>query len=129
MSQTTHPSPRISSPFDTRRTAILLGSLGFIAAALIVLALTVGGAPADNAGSIVSDQPAPAVQSSGVNEELRGNAAATAVGASQYNQLGGPDEAARGQAAGSADGASPSRQISGPDEAARGQAAAAAGMR
>ncbi len=42
MSQATHPAPRLSSPFRVRRTAILLALLGLIAAALVVVALTIG---------------------------------------------------------------------------------------
>ena len=58
MSQATHPAALSGSPLRVRRTAILLGSLAFVAAALVVLALTFGGSDACTVRSTVSHQPA-----------------------------------------------------------------------
>jgi hypothetical protein len=61
-------------------------------------------------------------QTSGPDEALRGQAAASAVGATPAT-VGGPDETARGQAVHTAAGASPEPGSGGPDETLRGQSA------
>ncbi|MDP8907956.1 MAG: hypothetical protein M3N47_02315 [Chloroflexota bacterium] len=109
MSQPTHPTARISSPFGTRRTATLLGLLGLVAATLVVLALTLGGSDANTAGSIVSDQPAsrtderpvaPGTRFDGGPEEgTRGPAAAASSPGTRFD--GGPEEGTRGPASAS----------------------------
>lgn len=85
MSQATHPAARVSSPFGVRRPVILLGLLGLVAAALVVLALTLGGSDANTAGSIVSEQPASRTDNRSAEPGTR------------YD--GGPEEGTRGAAA------------------------------
>ena len=107
MSQATHPEARVSSPIGVRRSAILLGLLGLVAAALVVLALTLGGSDANTAGSSVSELPAsrsdnrsaePGTRYDGGPEEgTRGAVAAPSSPGTRYD--GGPEEGTRGAAA------------------------------
>ena len=106
MSQTTHPAAPAHSPFGVRRTAILLGLLGLVAAILVVMALTLGGSDATPAGSIVSDQPAAGTARSaepgtrfdgGPEEGTRGAVAAPSSPSTRFD--GGPEEGTRGAVA------------------------------
>lgn len=58
MSQATIPAALVSSPFRTRRTAILLGLLALVVSALVVVALTATGPETHTASPAVSAHPA-----------------------------------------------------------------------
>jgi hypothetical protein len=108
MSQVTHPAARLSSRFAVHRTAMLAGLLGLVAAALVVVALTLGGSDASTAGSIVSgphqsrtDGGSAAVGirfDGGPEEGTRGPSAAQSSPSTRFD--GGPEEGTRGPAAG-----------------------------
>jgi len=58
MSQATNPAALVSSPFRARRTAILLGLLALVVAALVVVALTATGSERHTASRADSAQHA-----------------------------------------------------------------------
>ena len=107
MSQNTHPAVRVSSPFGVRRTMILLGLLGLVAAALVAIALTLGGSDANTAGpevltpsaSRIDGAPlAPGTRFDGGPEEgTRGAIAAPISPGARFD--GGPEEGTRGPVA------------------------------
>ena len=92
MSQATHPASLVRSPFAVRRTAILLGLLGLVVAALVVVALTLPGSDTGATAPAVSAQPA--ARSDGGPAE---SAVASSIGA---RPSAGPSESAIAAAVG-----------------------------
>ncbi len=89
---TASPAALVGSSSDIRRTAIIAGVLGLLAAALVIAAFALGGSSADTTGSLLSDQPA-ARTDGGPNE----GAVAASVGS---RQSAGPSESAIAAAVG-----------------------------
>ena len=92
MSNLAHPATLVRSPFAVRRTAILLGLLALVVAALVVVAVTLPASDTDATRPAVSAQPA--ARSDGGPAE---SAVASSVGA---RPSAGPSESAIAAAVG-----------------------------